>query len=144
LASNKSKWRIVDAGPMPKLESAFSDRRAPVRDYVDLLERAERIVYLMTPENNHMFELESFLSSFDAGRIRAKPLFLLNQFGGSRRERSIQKRFSARVGQHDSHTLPFDREALDRAKSAYSALQDVVPRSKLRRSLGEVANALLE
>ena len=30
------------------------------------------------------------------------------------------------------------------AKSAYSALQDVVPRSKLRRSLGEVANALLE
>ncbi|MGA1402824.1 MAG: hypothetical protein ACO312_06755, partial [Candidatus Nanopelagicaceae bacterium] len=132
LASNKSKWRIVDAGPMPKLESAFSDRRAPVRDYVDLLERAERIVYLMTPENNHMFELESFLSSFDAGRIRAKPLFLLNQFGGSRRERSIQKRFSARVGQHDSHTLPFDREALDRAKSAYSALQDVVPRSKLR------------
>jgi len=144
LASNKSKWRIVDAGPMPKLESAFSDRRAPVRDYVDLLERAERIVYLMTPENNHMFELESFLSSFDAGRIRAKPIFLLNQFGGSRRERSIQKRFSARVGQHDSHTLPFDREALDRAKSAYSALQDVVPRSKLRRSLGEVANALLE
>jgi hypothetical protein len=144
LASNKSKWRIVDAGPMPKLESAFSDRRAPVRDYVDLLERAERIVYLMTPENNHMFELESFLSSFDAGRIRAKPLFLLNQFGGSRRERSIQKRFSARVGQHDSHTLPFDREALDRAKSAYSALQDVVPRSKLRRSLGEVAKALLE
>ena len=109
LASNKSKWRIVDAGPMPKLESAFSDRRAPVRDYVDLLERAERIVYLMTPENNHMFELESFLSSFDAGRIRAKPLFLLNQFGGSRRERSIQKRFSARVGQHDSHTLPFER-----------------------------------
>ena len=144
LASNKSKWRIVDAGPMPKLESAFSDRRAPVRDYVDLLERAERIVYLMTPENNHMFELESFLSSFDAGRIRAKPIFLLNQFGGSRRERSIQKRFSARVGQHDSHTLPFDREALDRAKSAYSALQDVVPRSKLRRSLGEVAKALLE
>ena len=144
LASDKSKWRIIDAGPMPKLESAFSDRRAPVRDYVDLLERAEQIVYLMTPENNHMFELESFLSSFDAGRIRAKPIFLLNQFGGTRRERSIQKRFSARVGKHESHTLPFDREALDRAKSAYSALQDVAPRSKLRRTLGEVAKALLE
>ncbi|MFM1789059.1 MAG: hypothetical protein RLZZ12_408 [Actinomycetota bacterium] len=144
LASNEARLRIIDAGPMPKLESAFSDRRAPVRDYVDLLERAERIIYLMTPENNHMFEIESFLSSFDAGRIRAKPIFLLNQFGGTRRERSIQKRFSARVGKHESHTLPFDREALDRAKSAYSALQDVAPRSKLRRSLGEVAKALLE
>lgn len=136
--------QIVDAGPLPELSSAFSDRRAPVRDYMNLLERAEKIIFLMTPDNNHMFELESFLASLDAGRIKARTLFILNQVSASRRERSIQKRFSARVGKYESHSFPFDREALDRAKSAYSALLDVAPRSKLRRSIREVADRLLE
>ena len=136
--------QLVDAGPIPNLESAFSDRRAPARDYVDLLERAETIIFLMTPDNNHMFELESILASLDAGRIKARAIFILNQMGNTRRERSIQKRFSARVGKYESQLLPFDRDSLDRAKSAYSALLDVAPRSKLRKSIGEVAGLLLE
>ena len=144
LKEEENILQIVDAGPLPELSSAFSDRRAPVRDYVNLLERAERIIFLMTPDNNHMFELESFLASLEVGRIKARTLFILNQLSASRRERSIQKRFSARVGKHESHCLTFDREALDRAKSAYSALLDVAPRSKLRRSIGEVADRLLE
>ena len=144
LKDEEKTLQIVDAGPLPELSSAFSDRRAPVRDYMNLLERAEKLVFLMTPDNNHMFELESFLASLDAGRIKAKTFFILNQVSSSRRERSIQKRFSARVGKYESHCFPFDREALDRAKSAYSALLDVAPRSKLRRSIGEVADRLLE
>lgn len=144
LKDEEKTLQIVDAGPLPELSSAFSDRRAPIRDYVNLLERAERIVFLMTPDNNHMFELESFLASLEVGRIKARTSFILNQVSTSRRERSIQKRFSARVGKYESHCFPFDREALDRAKSAYSALLDVAPRSKLRRSIGEVADRLLE
>lgn len=144
LREEEETLQIVDAGPLPELSSAFSDRRAPVREYVNLLERAERIIFLMTPDNNHMFELESFLASLEAGRIRARTLFILNQVSSSRRELSIQKRFSARVGKYESRSLPFDREALDRAKSAYSALLDVAPRSKLRKSIGEVAQRLLE
>ena len=91
-----------------------------------------------------MFELESFLASLEAGRVSARPIFILNQMGSTRRERSIQKRFNARVGKYDSMVLPLDRDALDRAKSAYSALIDVAPRSKLRKSIGEVAGQLLE
>lgn len=144
LSDESQGFQIVDAGPLPKLESAFSDRRAPVRDFVDLLERAEIIIFLMTPDNNHMFELESFLASLEAGRVSARPIFILNQMGSTRRERSIQKRFNARVGKYDSMVLPLDRDALDRAKSAYSALIDVAPRSKLRKSIGEVAGQLLE
>ncbi len=134
----------MDAGPIPNLVSAFSDRREPARRYVDLLERAEKIIFLMTPDNNHMFELESIIASLDAGRIKARATFILNQMGNTRRERSIQKRFSARVGKYDSQLMPFDRDSLDRAKSAYSALLDVAPRSKLRKSIGEVASRLLE
>jgi Flp pilus assembly CpaE family ATPase len=136
--------RLVDAGPIPDLERAFSDRRSWARNYVDLLERAGTIIFLMTPDNNHMFELEMFLSLLDSGRVRARTIFILNQLGNSRREQSIQKRFRARVGKYEAQILPFDREALDRAKSAYSALLDVSPRSKLRKSIGEVALLLLE
>ena len=144
LSEASSAIQLVDAGPIPNLESAFSDRRAAARSYVDLLERAETIIFLMTPDNNHMFELESILASLDAGRIKARAIFVLNQMGNTRRERSIQKRFSARVGKYESELLPIDRDSLDRAKSAYSALIDVAPRSKLRKSIGEVAGLLLE
>ena len=144
LSEESSALQLVDAGPIPNLESAFSDRRAPARNYVDLLERAETLIFLMTPDNNHMFELESILASLDAGRITARAIFILNQTGNTRRERSIQKRFSARVGRYEWQYLPFDRDSLDRAKSAYSALLDVAPRSKLRKSIGEVANRLFE
>jgi hypothetical protein len=144
LNEESAALQIVDAGPLPDLESAFSDRRAPIKKYVDILERAETVVFLITPDNNHMFELESLLSSLDAGRVNARAIFILNQMASTRRERSIQKRFSARVGKYESYTLPCDREALDRSKSAYSALLDVAPRSKLRRSIGEVAVRLLE
>ncbi|MBU3715790.1 MAG: hypothetical protein FGM63_01955 [Candidatus Nanopelagicaceae bacterium] len=144
LSEASSAIQLVDAGPIPNLESAFSDRREPARRYVDLLERAEKIIFLMTPDNNHMFELESIIASLDAGRIKARATFILNQMGNTRRERSIQKRFSARVGKYDSQLMPFDRDSLDRAKSAYSALLDVAPRSKLRKSIGEVASRLLE
>jgi MinD-like ATPase involved in chromosome partitioning or flagellar assembly len=144
LSDASSALQLVDSGPIPNLESAFSDRRAPARGYVDLLERAETIIFLMTPDNNHMFELESILASLDAGRISARTIFILNQMGNTRRERSIQKRFSARVGKYESELLPFDRDSLDRAKGAYSALLDVAPRSKLRKAIGEVAVRLLE
>ena len=136
--------QLVDAGPIPDLAKAFSDRRESIKNYVNLLESAERIFFLMTPDNNHMFELEIILASLDAGRLRARATFLLNQMGNSSRERSIKKRFEARVGNYSSHCLPFDRDSLDRAKARYCALMDVAPRSRLRRSIVEVANAVVE
>lgn len=140
----KGLIQLVDAGPIPDLSKAFSDRREGIRNYVNVIEAAERIIFLMTPDNNHMFELENLLTSLDAGLLRAKATFVLNQLGGSARERSIKKRFEARVGNYQSLTLPFDRDSLDRAKGRYCALMDVAPRSRLRRSICEVANLVVE
>lgn len=136
--------QLVDAGPIPDLAKAFSDRRSKIRNYVDLLESASQICFLMTPDNNHMFELENIVASLDAGRLSAKATFILNQMGNSSRERSIKKRFEARVGNYSSFSLPFDRDALDRAKGRYCALIDIAPRSRLRRAIGEVANSVFE
>lgn len=141
---DKNSIQLVDAGPIPDLAKAFSDRRESIRSYVNILESAERIFFLMTPDNNHMFELENILASLDAGRLRAQATFLLNQMGSSSRERSIKKRFEARVGNYSSFFLPFDRDSLDRAKARYGPLSDVAPRSRLRRSICEVANAVVE
>lgn len=144
LKEESGVMQLVDAGPIPDLAKAFSDRRTNIRNYVDLLESAERIIFLMTPDNNHMFELETILASLDAGRLRAKATFLLNQMGSSSRERSIKKRFEARVGNYSHFSLPFDRDSLDRAKGRYCALMDVTPRSRLRRTICEVADSVFE
>lgn len=135
---------LVDAGSAPDFSKAFTDRRLAARSYINLLESASRIIYLMAPENNHMFELESFLTMIESGRLRARPYFLLNQMGSSVREKSIQKRFLARVGTHFAQALPYDRESLARAKAAYSALKDVTPRSKLRRSISALVPSFIE
>lgn len=143
-SSDDTQLQIIDAGSIPNLSQAFSDRRREVSDYIELLETASQIVFLMTPENNHMFELEAMIASIDAQRFRARPFFAMNQLGNSRREHSVYKRFRARVGAHSSTALPFDRPSLDRAKAAYSPLLDVAPRSKLRRSISELALLLIE
>lgn len=135
---------LVDAGPALDFSNAFTDRRSEARLYLDLLESASQVIYLMAPENNHMYELESFLGVIDSGRIKGRPRFLLNQMGNSSRERSIQKRFLARVGSRYAQSLPYDRDSLNRAKAGYSALIDVTPRSKLRGSIRTLASSLFE
>lgn len=135
---------LVDAGPAPDFSSAFTDRRSEARIYLDLLESASQVIYVMAPENNHMYELESFLGVIESGRIMGEPRFLLNQMGSSSRERSIQKRFLARVGSRYAQSLPYDRDSLNRAKAGYSALIDVTPRSKLRGSIRTLASSLFE
>jgi hypothetical protein len=133
---------IADIGSVSNLGVAFSDRRAQSRTYIDLLESAGRILFLMQPENNHMFELEMFLEIIENQALSAKPYFLMNKLGNSRRERSIYKRFQARIGNHPSNFLPFDVDSLDRAKSGYCAIAEVAPRSRLRKSLLQLAHQI--
>jgi len=133
---------VAVLGSVANLGVAFSDRRAPSRNYVDLLESAGKILFLMQPENNHMFELEMFLEMIENQALSAKPYFLMNKLGNSRRERSIYKRFQARIGGHPSNFLPFDFESLDRAKSGYCAIAEVAPRGRLRKSLLQLAQQI--
>lgn len=135
---------LVDVGSAPDFARAFTDRRSEARDYLDFLESASQVVYLMAPENNHMYELESFLGVLDGGRINGTPRIILNKMGNSSRERSIQKRFLARAGSRYAQSLPYDRESLNRAKAGYCALLEVTPRSKLRGSIRTLATSLFE
>ena len=96
----------------------------------------------MQPENNHMFELEMFLEIIDNQTLSAKPYFLMNKLINSRRERSIYRRFQARIGSHTSNFLPLDVYTLDRAKSGYCAIAEVSPRSRLRKSLLQLAQQI--
>jgi MinD-like ATPase involved in chromosome partitioning or flagellar assembly len=139
-----SAKNIVDIGPLIDLKSAMSDRRKPARDYLEFLEVASQLIFVMQPDNNHMFELDNVLEAFESGKYRARPLFLINQLGNSRRERSIYKRFTARVGDLDSIVIPYDRNNIDLAKAQYCALLDVSPRSKMRKAIRQVADQIIE
>lgn len=130
---------VADIGSLSNLGVAFSDRRAQARTYIDLLESAGKIVFLMQPENNHMFELESFLEVIENQSIGGTTYFVMNKLGNTKRERSIYKRFQARVGNSFTSFLPLDLESMDRSKSGYCALAEVAPRCRLRKSFLELA-----
>lgn len=135
---------IADIGAVIDLKSAISDRRKQAREYVENLQSAKTIIFVMQPDNNHMFELENFLDSLESRTCMGKPIFLFNQISNSVRERSIFKRFRARVGDFDSFAIPYDRASMDKAKAQYCALVDIAPRSKMRKALNQVAQRLIE
>lgn len=139
-----ARLQIADAGAAPEIRLALSDRRTTARCYSDLLETSGRIVFVLQPENNTMFELERFLAARESELFQAQLIFLINKVGQTRRQLSIQRRFTARIGTHQVSVAPLDLKALELAKSQYAPLADVAPRSKLRRSLQELARSLVE
>lgn len=143
-ALSNSAVNIADIGSIINLKSAISDRRKPARDYVESLQSAHSIVFVMQPDNNHMFELENFIDALESKTFSGKPIFLFNKLSNSGRERSIFKRFKARLGDFETFSIPYDRTSLDKAKGQYCALGDVAPRSKMRKALNEVAQRLIE
>jgi Flp pilus assembly CpaE family ATPase len=134
----------VDLGPLIDLKSAISDRRKPAREFIEYLESARELVFVMQPDNNHMFELDNILELIESKRCRARPIFVLNQLSNSRRERSIFKRFTARVGKFECVQIPYDRASMDLAKAQYCSLLDVAPRSKMRKAICQVADRIFE
>jgi len=141
---SSSRKNLVDLGPLIDLKSAISDRRKPAREFIEYLESARELVFVMQPDNNHMFELDNILELIESKRCRARPIFVLNQLSNSRRERSIFKRFTARVGKFECVQIPYDRASMDLAKAQYCSLLDVAPRSKMRKAICQVADRIFE
>jgi Flp pilus assembly CpaE family ATPase len=141
---SSSRKNLVDLGPLIDLKSAVSDRRKPAREFIEYLESARELVFVMQPDSNHMFELDNILELIESKRCRARPIFVLNQLSNSRRERSIFKRFTARVGKFESVQIPYDRASMDLAKAQYCSLLDVAPRSKMRKAICQVADRIFE
>ena len=135
---------IADCGSAPDLNSAISDRRSQARIYSDLIDSATKIVFVLQPENNLLFELERFIEACRTKLVTAKPIFVVNQLSDSQRQRSIFRRCQARIGETSLIAAPLELSSLERAKAQYAPLADVAPRSKLRRSYRELASLLIE
>lgn len=135
---------LADCGSAPDLNTAISDRRAVTRKFSDLIEAATKIVFVTQPENNVMFELERFIEAHQSRIITAEPIFLVNKLGDSQRQRSISRRCQARAGANLLLNAPLDIASLERAKAQYAPLAEVAPRSRIRRSIRELATHLIQ
>ena len=135
---------LIDCGSALDLSAALTDRRKSAREFCNYLEGAGRVLFVVQPENNLMYELERFLEAYQRGVFTAKPVFVVNKVGDSQRQRSIQKRAFARIGNLPVISLPLDQSTLERSKSQYSPIAEVAPRSKLRKSIRELAELLIE
>lgn len=135
---------LADGGVAPDLSLALSDRRSAARSFSDTLDCAATVIFVAQPENNLTFELERFLDAYSNHLFSARPLFLINKLGSSVRHRSILRRCQARIGSLEMHTAPWDQSALERSKTQYAPLAAVAPRSRLRKSLRDLALQLLQ
>lgn len=135
---------LADIGAAPDLSLALSDRRSTARSFCEALDSAATVIFVAQPENNLTFELERFLDAYANRLFSARPIFLINKLGTSVRHRSILRRCQARIGSLEMYTAPWDQSALERAKTQYSSLAAVAPRSRLRKSLREFALQLLQ
>lgn len=144
LAVNSDTENIVDCGAASDLSTALSDRRLNGREFCNYIEAAKSVIFVFQPENNLMFELERFLDAHHRGIFSARPIFIINKVGSTQRQRSIQKRAIARIGNLPTITAPLDISTLERSKSQYSPIGEVAPRAKLRRSIRDLAELLIE
>lgn len=140
--ANNAKVTISDLGSAPNLENAMGDRRSGGREFLSSLEASSIFLYVIQPESSQLHELEAFLEHLPRSGFSGKIHIVQNKFASSSRSRATYKRARAITNSLPHYLLPLDVLSIERAKEQFSTLLEVSPRSKLRRSLSELADKI--
>ncbi len=133
---------IIDLGVAPELTHAVTDRRKAARDFMQVVESNARIIFVSQPEINELHEVERFLNGLGAIGARNEVIFVLNKVNKSARARSIEKRFTSRLGKYERIYLPLDLSIVDRCKAQYCPIAELAPQSRIRKGVLDLASLL--
>lgn len=140
LEHNNSKISIIDIGETPGLHSdIFTDRRAKVRNTIDLMMQTRHLIYVMQPENRALRELDTFLEFAEREMSHLQLTFLLNKVGSSTRHKGIVRSLKNRVTDRELFIVPRDHSLFDRAQARFATLAEVGARTSARRAIFELS-----
>lgn len=134
---------LIDLGSSTSLERALSDRRKEVREFLTTIESSERLIYVTKPEPTLLPEIARFVECLKSKQITTPTTFVINQVGRTQRQRNAYKRINALLESFPCFTCEEDRTAVESARLNFSTLRSVAPRSRLRKTIGEIAQTAL-
>ena len=86
--------RVVDAGALPPLSDVLNDRRWKGSLMHELMTESQCILYVVKSDGLGLLKLESFMRELPLLTKRIPVIYILNQLGGTRLEKSVSERFS--------------------------------------------------
>lgn len=137
---DESRVSFIDIGEAPKFYAEiFTDRRANMRNAINLIIQSHHLIYVVQPENRALVELDSFLKFAERELSQNQITFLLNKMGNSTRHKGILRSLKNRIGDEALFVVPRDYALFDRAQARYATLAEVGARTSARRALVELS-----
>lgn len=137
---DQSRVSFIDIGEAPKFHTEiFTDRRANIRNAINLIIQSHHLIYVIQPENRALVELDSFLKFAERELSQNQITFLLNKMGNSTRHKGILRSLKNRIGDEALFVVPRDYALFDRAQARYATLAEVGARSSARRAVAELS-----
>ena len=135
-----SRISVIDIGEIPAIHSEIlSDRRAMVRNAIELMMQTHHLIYVIHPENRALRELDTFLEFAEQELSDVQVTFLLNKVGNSTRQKGLLRSFKNRIEDRAYFVVPRDHALFDRAQARYATLGEVGPRTAARRAISELS-----
>ena len=140
LDRDESCVSVIDIGEAPKFHhEIFSDRRANIRESVDLIVQSRQLIYVLQPENRALIELETFLNFAENELSGNQVTFLLNKMGNSTRQKGIFRSLKNRLSNQALFVVPRDYALFDRAQARFATLGEVGARTPAKRAVSELS-----
>ncbi len=128
-----------DLGATAKLTSLATDRRLSGRRFLDVISQSTHIIYVLQSQGHAISAMDEFRRFVAAEMSNVSVTYVLNKSGDSSRDIALKKSFRSQLGESRGFILPRDSAVLDRAQGRYSALNEVGPRTPLRKAIRELS-----
>lgn len=143
LQLDKDAFTCVDLGRAPDFRRAISDRRKHGRSYIENLKRCKKLVYVINPEPHCFGEMIGFYRQMNEIYPEAQVIFVMNGVISSSRHQGLKKSFAKKVmdlgAASKPHFIPLDVALIDRAKAKFATVNEIAPRSPVRKAYQELA-----
>jgi hypothetical protein len=128
-----------DLGATARLSSLATDRRSSGRRFLDVISQSTHIIYVLQSQGHAISAMDEFRRFVAAELSSFSVTYVLNKSGDSSRDIALKKSFRTQIGESPGFILPRDSAVLDRAQGRYSTLNEVGPRTPLRKAIRELS-----
>jgi hypothetical protein len=125
-----AELRIIDCGALPPLRDVVNDRRWKGSLMHEIITKSQCILYVVKSDGLGLLKLESFMSELPLLTKKVPVIYILNQLGGTRVEKSVSERFATLMSDRSHFMIPHESRggvlpSLGKAQSGLRSLREV-------------------
>ena len=100
--------RVIDSGALPPLADVLNDRRWRGSLMHELVTKSQCIIYVVKSDGLGLLKLESFMQELPLLTKKVPVIYILNQLGSTRLEKSVSDRFSSLMSERSHFMIPHE------------------------------------